>query len=121
MIIKVFLIIGLFFCLFYAFLQRGKSGIVSWTISATSISGIFLVAFPDYSTTVAHHLGVGRGADLIMYCWIVISLAISVSLQFKILQLQEIATELARALAIQSAVRPSNLSTDNTTKTPSTE
>lgn len=106
MIIKLVLIIGLLFCLFYAFLQKRKSGLVSWTISATSIAGIFLVAFPDFSTALAHFLGVGRGADLIMYCWIVISLAISVSLQFKILQLQEIATELARALALQTAQQP---------------
>lgn len=108
MIIQILLIIGLLFCLFYAFLQRRKSGLVSWTISATSIAGISFVSFPDFTTALAHFLGVGRGADLIMYCWIVISLAISVSLQFKILQLQEIATELARALALQ-APRQSHL------------
>lgn len=106
MIIKIILIVGLFLCLFYAFLQRRKSGLVSWTITATSVAGIVFVSFPDFTTELAHYLGIGRGADLIMYCWIVISLAISASLQFKILQLQEIATELARAIALQAPRAP---------------
>lgn len=106
MIFQWILTIGLLFCLLYALLQRKKSRLVSRLIAATSIAGVAFVMFPEFTTELAHYLGIGRGADLIMYCWIMISLTVSVSLQFKILQLQEVATELARALAIHAATQP---------------
>jgi hypothetical protein len=53
-------------------------------------------------------MGVGRGADLVFYCWIVISLIVSVNLQFKILNLQEMTTELTRELALRAPREPQN-------------
>ena len=46
MIIQVVLVLGLLSCLFYAFLQRGKSKLVSLAIAATGIAGIYFVLFP---------------------------------------------------------------------------
>jgi len=39
MIIQWVLSVGLVLCLFYAFMQRGKSKLVSFAIAATSIAG----------------------------------------------------------------------------------
>ena len=103
MIIQALLIVGLLLCLLYAFLQRAKSRVVSLAIAMVSAAGIYFVAFPAQTAWLAHIVGVGRGADLVLYCWIVISLAISINLQFKILSLQGMITVLARELALQSA------------------
>ena len=102
MIIQVILTLGLVLCLTYAFLQRQKSRLVSLTISIISNAGIYFVLVPERTNDLAHLVGVGRGADLILYCWLVISLVVSVNLQFKILRLQGLITELARAIALQA-------------------
>ena len=105
MIIQVVLISGLALCLVYAFLQRRKSRLVSGMLAIVSLAGIYLVVDPDRASELAHLVGVGRGADLIVYCWVVISLMVSVNLQFKIMALRGDITELARALALQEANR----------------
>ncbi len=108
MIIQWVLSLGLVLCLFYAFMQRGKSKLVSFAIAATSIAGIYFVLFPEETNELAKWMGVGRGADLVFYCWIVISLIVSVNLQFKILNLQEMTTELTRELALRAPREPQN-------------
>lgn len=106
MIIQWILIIGLVLALSYAFLQRRKSRLVSSLITGTSFAGIYFVLFPDQTTELAHLLGVGRGADLVTYCWIMISLVISLNLQFKILHLHGVVTELTRELALRAPRLP---------------
>jgi len=101
-IIQIALIGGLSLSLLYALMQRRKSRMVALSIAATSIAGIYFVLFPEYSSTLANFLGVGRGADLILYCWIVITLFVSINLQFKILSLQGAVTELTRELALRA-------------------
>lgn len=102
MIIQVALIGGLVLSFAYAFLQRRKSPVVAVFIGIMSIAGIYFVLFPEQSSDVAHLLGVGRGADLILYCWIVISLFVSINLQLKILNLQGAITTLTRELALRA-------------------
>ncbi len=107
MIIQWILIAGLVLALIYAFLQRKKSRLVSGMIAVISITGVYLVLYPDRTTELAHFLGVGRGADLVTYCWIMISLVISLNLQFKILHLHGVVTELTRELALRNPKMPS--------------
>lgn len=103
MIIQVLLTLGLLLCLLYAFLQRQKSRFVSLAISTVALAGIYFVLLPERTSQLARLVGVGRGADLVLYCWIVISLIVSVNLQFKILRLQGLITELAREMTLQAA------------------
>jgi hypothetical protein len=110
MIIQALLILGLLLCLLYAFLQRQKSHFISTVITIVSLIGIYLVLDPDRSNQLAHLVGVGRGADLIVYCWLVISLMVSVNLQFKILTLQGDITELARELALRAPLERAGIS-----------
>jgi len=102
MIIQWILVLGLGLSLVYSVLQRGKSRLVRYPIAITSVAGIYFVLFPSQTNALAEWMGVGRGADLILYCWIVISLVVSVNLQFRILSLQEITTELTRELALRA-------------------
>ena|ERR1022692_4139241 len=108
MIIQVILILGLLFCLIYAFLQRQKSRLVSMLITLVGLAGIYFVLIPERATELAHLVGIGRGADLVLYCWLVISLIISLNLQFKIFWLQGLITDLAREISLQAATRPAN-------------
>jgi len=100
-IIQAFLIGGLLLCLLYAIMQRQKSRLLSKAISIVTLTGIYLVLFPEHTNDLAHFMGVGRGADLILYCWLVISIIVSMNLQLQILQLQRLITELAREIALQ--------------------
>lgn len=100
MIIQVILIGGLLLSLLYGIIQRQKSRLLSNAISLVSVLGMFFVAFPERTTELAHFVGVGRGADLILYCWLVISIIVSMHLHLQILQLHEFITELARELAL---------------------
>lgn len=106
MIIQFILSAGLALAICYAYLQRKKSGLISLAIIAVSVGGVLAVLAPDASTVVARAVGVGRGADLVVYCWIVITLLVSVNLQFKILQLQRNLTVLTRELALRAPSRP---------------
>ena len=101
MIIQVILIGGLLLSLSYGLIQRQKSRLLSNAILLVSVLGMFFVAFPDRTTQLAHFVGVGRGADLILYCWLVISIIVSMHLHVQILQLHELITELAREIALQ--------------------
>lgn len=104
MILQLVLSAGLAFALFYAYLQRRKSRAISLGIMLVSAAGILAVLAPGASNAVAQAVGIGRGADLVVYCWIVITLLVSVNLQFKILQAQHNLTVLTRELALRSPV-----------------
>jgi hypothetical protein len=108
MIIQGLLIGGLLLCFLYAFMQRQKSRLLSKAISIVALTGIYLVLFPEHTNALAHFVGVGRGADMVLYCWLVISLIVSMNLQLQILQLQGLITELAREIALQGAQRSAN-------------
>lgn len=100
--VKLILILGLLVCLGYAFLQRDKSRLVAGAIALLSLVGIVLVLHPDLSTRIANGVGVGRGADLVTYFWILMSALILMNLQFKIFSLQRTITELAREVALRT-------------------
>lgn len=102
MTIQLLLGAGLALCVIYAYSQRRKSRLVSNLIALTGVAGMYFVLLPEHSTYIAKLVGVGRGADLVIYCWIVISLALSLNLQFKILRLQAAITELTRELALRA-------------------
>jgi hypothetical protein len=102
MIIQILLIGGLLLCVFYAVTHRQQSRSLSNAISLVALVGIYLVFFPERTNQVAHFVGVGRGADLVLYCWLVISIIISLNLQIQILGLQGLITELAREMALHS-------------------
>jgi small membrane protein len=69
-------------------------------------TGSFFVWVPDRTTEIAAALGVGRGADLILYLWVVLTLAVILVLYLKVIQLARRITVLTRALAIAHAREP---------------
>jgi len=72
-------------------------------------AGFVLVLYPDWSTEVAHRMGIGRGVDLIIYLFIVFSLFHYASGAAKSRQLERAVTVIVRRLAIAEAKHDSGL------------
>lgn len=68
-----------------------------------SIVGILFVLFPGLTDKLAHFVGVGRGADLVMYLFVVFFFVAGIILYSKIRKLEAEQTELVRKISIQHA------------------
>lgn len=68
--------------------------------------GIVFVVFPSLANHLAHALNVGRGADLMLYFFVMLMFFFSVSLYQKITNLQNQITRLYRAQAKREAIKP---------------
>ncbi|HEX5654298.1 MAG TPA: DUF2304 domain-containing protein [Chitinophagaceae bacterium] len=64
---------------------------------------IFFILFPDYTNTIAHKLGVGRGADLLFYSCILFFLFLVMKLFARIRRLEKTLADFIRQDARQQA------------------
>jgi small membrane protein len=60
-----------------------------------------IIVFPDATSFVAHLLGIGRGADLIMYLSLLISFYLIFRLYVALARLEQAITALVRAIALE--------------------
>lgn len=100
--IKLLLTACLAAVLAYASIQRVAPRIVRSAIIAIVLVGLYFVWRPDHATVIANRLGVGRGTDLLIYVWIVLSFAVGLNLNFKLRAARREITELARAIALSA-------------------
>ena len=107
MMIQVILSSLLMLLLLYAVGQFHRSRPISILIVVCCVIGIVFVIFPRFSTDIANLLGVGRGADLVLYLLAVVTLAAICNLHLRIRASHETVTDIARAMAIISARKPS--------------
>lgn len=68
--------------------------------------GILFVLNPDLTTSIARRVGVGRGADLLLYLLCLGSTLMFLQLHRKNRELEEKLTEVARSVALQGARKP---------------
>lgn len=87
-------------------LQQTTSRFVKFAVFAVIALGTYFVWVPEETNRIAVLLGVGRGADLRAYLWIVITLALIVFLYLKILRLSRKVTQLTRAIALSHPQAP---------------
>lgn len=71
-----------------------------------ALAGLYFVWLPAHATWLAAVAGIGRGVDLILYIWVIISLIILLNLHLKLRAQMEVITVLARRIAIANARRP---------------
>ena len=100
MIFQGVLIFGLLVLVAYAALEGSRSPVAAFGVLLASICGILLTAAPELANYTAHLVGIGRGADLIFYCFVLISFAVIFNLHLKLRQHRESLTQVVRALAI---------------------
>ncbi len=67
-----------------------------------ALVGILLVLAPDLSTDIAHALGIGRGADLVIYAFILAGLFYSVTITSELKRLQRQMTMLVEQIALDN-------------------
>lgn len=104
--IRYVLLMLLALLLGYALSQAGRSRLVSLGIAAASIAGGVLVLEPQISTDVANAMGVGRGADLILYLFVIMMFTAVFNLHLRLRSHHETLTEVVRDAALRSAREP---------------
>ena len=106
MIAQFILSILLAAVLLYAWTEYRRSPAVALLSLSAATAGLYFVWFPESSTQLAELVGVGRGADLILYTWVCISLIVLLNLHLKLRTQMEVITMLARKNAIADVEQP---------------
>jgi hypothetical protein len=91
----------------YAWREYRRSPAISIASTFVSCTGLYLVWMPSHASHLADWAGVGRGVDLVIYVWVVISLLVILNLHLKLRAQMELITSLARSVAIDNALRAS--------------
>jgi hypothetical protein len=106
MIIQILLTLGLIILILYAYAQQTTSHIIPIVMTTVGAVGLYFVWLPDHASDLANLVGVGRGADLVLYCWIVISLIVALNLHTVARSNLRLITELARHIALSEPRLP---------------
>lgn len=104
--IKIILLIPLI-VLIVAFLPKLRNK-TFYRLSLIGISGlgILFVLFPTITDKLAHMVGVGRGADLVTYIFIVFFFLAGIFLYSKLRKLEADQTELVRKISLRDPEKP---------------
>jgi hypothetical protein len=105
MIGQLFLTAILAAILLYAWSAYRKAPVIGLASVVVALAGLYFVWMPDQATWLAHRAGIGRGVDLIVYTWVLISLLMLLNLHLKLRAQAELITRLARAMALAEAGR----------------
>jgi hypothetical protein len=106
-VIKVFLTILLGGLALLVGLQRTTTRLLRAVMLVVVATGATFVWMPDQANAVAAAVGIGRGADLMLYLWVVITFAVILLLYLRIIKLERQITALTRALALAHPSDPS--------------
>jgi small membrane protein len=104
--IQVLLIGGVAIIFLYYILRFRSAAIDLVLLMLFSGLAVFFIVFPEYTNTIAHKLGVGRGADLLFYICILFFLFIIMKLFARIRRLEKDVTQLVRQNAKTGATFP---------------
>jgi hypothetical protein len=103
MIIQPIISLILLGILFFTLMQSRSGHLLRFAMIFSVALGIMLTWMPVLSNTIANYLGVGRGADLIFYIWILVSMLAFVALYFSFNRQNKQLTALSRAFALYVA------------------
>jgi hypothetical protein len=106
MIAQLLLTCMLLAVLLYAMRTYRQAPLVGLLAVMAVCWGLYFVWFPSHATRLAAVVGIGRGVDLILYTWVVISLIMLLNLHLKLRAQMELITALARKIAIAEATQP---------------
>ena len=105
-LIQIFLI-GSFLASLIGYFAFWRSAALDRLIAlAFFAAGCSAVMFPELTSVVARHLGVGRGTDLLLYVFFAASLFFGILMYSKTMRLEARITELVRHIAVQEPLQP---------------
>jgi small membrane protein len=87
----------------YAWMEYPRSPAIGLFAMLVAGAGLYFLWLPSHATWLAELVGVGRGADLVLYVWVVISLIVTLNLHLRLRAQTELITALAREIAIANA------------------
>jgi hypothetical protein len=82
---------------------RRRAPAVGIAIVAAALTGLYFVWMPAHLNAVANALGVGRGADLLLYLWVSLTFLALAVVVLELRHLRRQVTLLARELALHEA------------------
>jgi small membrane protein len=90
----------------YSYTQRGirSRDFLFWALVWIGTAAI--ITFPDATSFLAHVLGIGRGADLIIYASLLISFYLILRIHLMLARLEQEITEIVRAVALERLTEP---------------
>jgi hypothetical protein len=89
--------------LLYAWTEYRRAPVIGVLAMLAALAGLYFVWIPEHASRLAALVGIGRGVDLILYLWVVISLIVVLNLHLKLRAQMEVITVLAREIAIANA------------------
>jgi hypothetical protein len=82
---------------------RRRAPAVGIAIVVAALTGLYFAWMPAHLNVVARALGVGRGADLLLYLWVSLTFLALAGLVLELRRVQRQVTLLARELALHEA------------------
>src|SRR5687767_15157504 len=101
--IKIILLIPLLLLIITFLPKLGNRTFYRLSLIGISALGILFVLFPTVTDRLAHLVGVGRGADLVTYLFIVFFFLAGIIMYSKLRKIEAEQTILARKISIQNA------------------
>lgn len=106
MIMQIALSIVLVVLVGYSRAQRRRAPLISDIVAIVSVTALVFVWRPDWTNDIAAFMGIGRGADLLMYCFVMVTLIVTFLINLRLRVMLQQITDLARYVALQNAQRP---------------
>ena len=104
--IKLFLTVLGLIVMTYSAREWRRSRLIGMALAVCSLVACVLVWFPTLSDQLAHLVGVGRGADVVLYCYSAISFIMILNIGLKQRDLHQSITQLARYIAVSTPRLP---------------
>ena len=115
-VIQVLLLLATTILALYFLKNRRKARAKAWVkigFVLFIIAAVWAVLRPDNLTIVANFVGVDRGTDLMLYALVVAFMFTTLSSYMRFREQELRYSKLARAVALQNAVRPENEMPEN--------
>ncbi len=81
--------------------QQAISGAVAWLWSIGVVGGLVVIWYPDTASFIANVVGIGRGADLVVYLGIVLLFVLVFQLHVSHVRLERQLTKIVREEALK--------------------
>lgn len=109
-IIQLLLVVGIVVIIGWLFMKRGAKQLAvrRLLVLAFAVFAVLTVLFPSVLTRVAHLVGVGRGADLLLYATVLVLLGFLALQEARTKAAEKRTTYLARRLALDEAEPPAS-------------
>lgn len=87
----------------YAWKSFRRAPPIAVLVALVAAAGLYFVWLPAHASWLAAAIGIGRGVDLVLYVWVIVSLLAILNLHLIARTQLEMITVLARKLAIAQA------------------